>query len=61
LRSRSGDRLLKDELLRDVAADDLLIIATQDCDLVCHSFETEPYAEMVIAAAWITSERLRAR
>ena len=42
------DRLLKDELLRDVSADDLLIIATQDCDLVCHSFETEPYAEIVI-------------
>ena len=42
------ERLLKDELLRDVSADDLLIIATQDCDLVCHSFETEPYAEIVI-------------
>lgn len=42
------ERLLRDELLRDVTADDLLIIATQDCDLVCHSFETEPYAEIVI-------------
>jgi hypothetical protein len=41
------ERLLRDELLRDVSADDLLIIATQDCDL-CHSFETEPYAEIVI-------------
>jgi hypothetical protein len=50
------ERLLKDELLQDVSADDLLIIATQDCDPVCHSFETEPYA-----AAGITSERLRAR
>lgn len=43
------ERLLKDERLRDVAADDLLIIATQDCDLVCHSFEIEPYAEIVVA------------
>ncbi len=31
-----------------MSAEDLLIIATQDCDLVCHSFETEPYAEIVI-------------
>lgn len=28
------ERLLRDKLLRDVTADDLLIIATQDCDLV---------------------------
>lgn len=42
------ERLLRDELLRDVTADDLLIVATQDCDLVCQSFETEPYAEIVI-------------
>ncbi|MEK6372190.1 MAG: hypothetical protein AABO58_05790 [Acidobacteriota bacterium] len=42
------ERLLREDLLRDVTADDLLIVATQDCDLVCHSFETEPYAEIVI-------------
>lgn len=42
------ERLLQDELLRDATADDLLIVATQDCDLVCHSFETEPYVEIVI-------------
>jgi hypothetical protein len=42
------ERLLRDDLLRDVTGEDLLIIATQDCDLVCRSFETEPYAEIVI-------------
>lgn len=42
------ERLLRDELLRNVTADDILIVATQDCDLVWQSFETEPYAEIVI-------------
>jgi hypothetical protein len=43
------ERLVKDEVMPDAAAGDLLIIATQDCDLICDSFADEPYAEILLA------------
>src|SRR3712207_4372483 len=29
--------------------DDLLVIISQDCDVVCHSYELEPYVEILVA------------
>jgi hypothetical protein len=42
------ERLMRDDALRHSGPDDLLIIATQDCDLVCPSFEAEPHVEILV-------------
>jgi hypothetical protein len=43
-----AERLMKDEVLREATASDLLIIGRQDCDLVYQSFRSEPYAEILV-------------
>lgn len=43
------ERLVAEELLPETTAGDLVIVATQDCDLVCESFADEPYAEILVA------------
>lgn len=38
-------------LTRPLEADDLLILISQDCDIVCPSYENEPYVELLVARA----------
>ena len=36
-------------LTRPLHEDDLLVLISQDCDIVCHSYEVEPYVELLVA------------
>jgi hypothetical protein len=38
-------------LNRPLEADDLLILISQDCDIVCPSYDNEPYVELLVARA----------
>lgn len=46
---------LREQSQIDIGPDDLVIVISQDCDVVCNSFELEPRVEFLIAR--VTAER----